>query len=417
LSDDRVRPGLASDLTARSEWRAHLPLLLCALLGISTPSISIYALGQFLAPLEAEFGWSRSEATAGLSVSLIFGFLVSPLVGRLVDKVNVRYLAISGLLLLALGIAGFSLATANLGLWIGLWAFHSGVGAFAGPTVWLAVISHAFDRNRSLAIAIALCGNNLSTTFGPALARFLLDEFGWRTAFQLLAACWIAPILLLALLVFFDRRQPGSGAPARHADRSVAPVRIRKVFLSGVFLRVGLATVLVTGAGSAFSIHLAPALADKGLAPAAAATVAGFAGLVAVPGKLATGWLFGKAGPGLLACAFMAMFAAAGALLATPSESVASSLAACGLLGIAGGASLTLVTVIVSRYFPSAVFGVVYGVVMSLTALAAAIGPFAVSLVYDAAGSYAPAFWSGVPVAVIGALLMQRLRPVEGAPG
>jgi len=56
-------------------------------------------------------------------------------------------------------------------------------------------------------------------------------------------------------------------------------------------------------------------------------------------------------------------------------------------------------------------------VVMSLTALAAAIGPFAVSLVYDAAGSYAPAFWSGVPVAVIGALLMQRLRPVEGAPG
>ena len=407
----------ASATPHASEWRAHWLLLLCALLGISTPSISIYALGQFLGPLESEFGWSRSEATAGLSISLILGFLVSPLVGRLVDKVNARMLAIPGLVLLAAGIAAFSLATPSLGVWIALWAFHSGVGALVGPTVWLAVVSHAFERHRSLAIAIALCGNNLSTAFGPGLARILLDEFGWRMSFQLLAACWIGPVLVLALLVFFDRRPRTAPAVSAAAEKPPEPERLRAVFGSGLFIRIAMATLLVTMAASAYSIHLSPALGEKGLSLAAAALVAGFAGLAAVPGKLATGWLFARTGPGVLAAAFMAMLAAAAMLMATPSDSLVLALAASGLLGIAGGASLTLVTVLVSRYFPSAVFGVVYGTVMSITALAAAIGPLAASLIYDAAGAYAPAFWVGVPMALVAALLMQRLRPLAGALG
>jgi MFS family permease len=169
---------------------------------------------------------------------------------------------------------------------------------------------------------------------------------------------------------------------------------------------------LITVIGSAYSIHLSPALAEKGLTLAGAATVAMVAGLTAVPGKLFAGSLFDRHGPSRMALLIMALLALACVLFALRSNSVALAITASAIFGLASGANMALVTVIVARYFDARVFGVVFGVVMSLTALAAAIGPLAISVIYDSAGSYAPAFWAGVPIALIAAVLMQRLRPV-----
>ena len=141
-----------------------------------------YLLGQFMVPLEQEFGWSRAQASVGFSISLLLGFIASPLVGRLVDNFNARLLALPGIVLTGFAIAAFSLATPSMALWIGLWCAVSLIGSIASPTVWLAVVSAAFEKNRSFAISITLCGMSLATMLAPISARLAIDAFGWRTA-------------------------------------------------------------------------------------------------------------------------------------------------------------------------------------------------------------------------------------------
>ena len=63
--------------TQRSEWSANGPLLLSAVIGIPVPVAMSYLLGQFMVPLEQEFGWSRSQASIGFSISLLLGFVSS----------------------------------------------------------------------------------------------------------------------------------------------------------------------------------------------------------------------------------------------------------------------------------------------------------------------------------------------------
>ena len=402
--------------TAASEWRAHWPLVLCGMLGVSAPMIAMYALGQFMAPLEREFGWSRTEVTAGLSASLVLGFLASPVIGHLIDRTNVRWLALSGLAALGAAIAAFSQATGNLALWMALWSVHALAGAFVGPTLWLAIISSVFDRGRSLAIAVCLSGTALATGFGPIIARMLRDAYDWRIAFQLLGLVWIAPALGLTFMVLFDRRDH---AAARHGrDAGGKPVRgeAKSALASATFVKMAVVVALTGMTGSAYSLHMAPALADKGLGLTEAAMLAGLAGFASVPGKLAAGAMFDRFGVAITAMAIMGAFALACLALSWPSFGTAAAILACSLFGMAVGANFALTAVLVAKLFPTSLFGLVYGSLMSVSAICAAIGPMTISTVYDLTGTYSPSFLAGIAVAVMAALLLCRLSPVATMP-
>lgn len=397
-----------------SEWRANWPLLLCCVLGIPVPMVATYTLGQFLQPLEHEFGWSRTEASVGLSLSLLLGFVAAPIVGKIVDGVNARLLALPGIVLTGLSLAAFSLANANPAVWIGLWCLSSLLGALVGPTVWITVLSAAFDKKRSMAISIALCGSALAGALGPASARLLIDAYGWRTAFQLLGLIWAVPPLIFAVLCFFDRRPLNARKPATYgtADPTqIAKPAMRQILLSGNFIKLALAILASQIVLSAFMIHLAPALADKGLSLSQAAFVAGIGGLFGIPGKLVVGSLFDRLGSAPVALGIMALLAMASGLLAMDSQSVVLAVLGCMFTGLAGGAFLAFVACATSQLFDQAVFGVVYGLFTSLCVLGGAVGPLAASAVHDATGAYAAAFWVGIGVAVVGAALLTSLAP------
>lgn len=405
----------------RSEWAANGPLLLSAVVGIPVPVAMSYLLGQFMAPLEQEFGWTRAEASIGYSISLLLGFVTAPFIGRLVDKTNARLLVLPGIVLTGLAIAAFALTTGSVGVWIALWCAVSLVGGLVGPTVWLAVISAAFEKNRSLAISITLCGMSLATMLAPLSARLVIDAFGWRTAWVVLALVWSAPALVLSLLFFFDRRpaaQPNTGQPKMdetpgQPKQAVPKVALRRVFLSGTFIRLALAVTTVGLAGSSFGLHLSPALVDKGMNATTAAAIAGILGLAAIVGRLALGSIFDRLGQVQVTSGVMALYALASVILAQNSVSVPLAITGCIALGLAAGGMSVVVACLLPRLFHSSIFGVIYGTLTSLSVLAAAIGPLLVSRMHDATGTYAPAFWSGVVVAAVAALLLTKLEPVS----
>ena len=396
-----------------SEWAANWPLMLSAFFGMPLVAATSYSLGQFLVPLEQEFGWSRSQASIGFSLSLVLGFLGGPLIGRLVDKTNARLLVLPGIVLSGLAIAALSLTTSSMVVWIALWCVVALVTLLAGPVVWLAVVSAAFEKNRSFAIALAMCGMSLAAMFAPLTARWFIDSFGWRMAFPLVALLWSGPTFLLALFCFFDRRPAAQKAEIAASEPAAAKPDMRRVFLSGTFIRMAIAITVGTTAMAAFTIHLSPALSDKGMSGAVAATTAGLIGLAGIPGKLAVGTLFDRIGQVPVTLGLMAILAASCVILAQDSASVPLAIVGSALLGITAGSTNVAFACIAARLFEGPIFGVVYGTLTSLTALSGAAGPFLISMVHDSAGSYAPAFWAGIGVAVVVALLLTRLKPVS----
>src|SRR5262245_39487345 len=104
-SEDKV----ARRSAARSEWVRDWPLILTAVIGMSLATVANYSVGQFMAPLENSFGWTRTQILAGVSISSFTMFALSGFMGRAIDRANARVLAIAGVMVCSLSFASFSL--------------------------------------------------------------------------------------------------------------------------------------------------------------------------------------------------------------------------------------------------------------------------------------------------------------------
>lgn len=72
------------------EWRAHWPLVLTCCLGYAISTIAYGLIGIVMEPLVGEFGWSRTQATIGLSIASLMTIPTAPLIGAAVDRWGVR---------------------------------------------------------------------------------------------------------------------------------------------------------------------------------------------------------------------------------------------------------------------------------------------------------------------------------------
>jgi predicted MFS family arabinose efflux permease len=396
---------------AKSEWASGWPLVLTCAVGLSGPAIALYALGQFMAPLEQEFGWSRTEVSIGLSTSLIVGIVMSPIIGRIVDLTNARILALIGCVLAAIGMASLSLANGDIRLWIGLWLLRAVFGVLIGPVIWLSVLPGVFKRHRGMAIAVALAGQSLAPMLAPTFANYLISAYGWRLAFELLALIWYGAMFVLTLLFFFDRRerQPrparAAAAPAEEDKASVWAV-----FRSPNFLKIAFVAFALKAISVGALVHLAPALVDKGFGAMQAAQIAGAAGLATVLGKLGVGWMFDRMSIFKVSAVVCAVFALAALWLVFLSVQVGWALGACVALGASDGAVLTATACLCGRLFAQREFGMVYGAMMSAMAISTAAGPTLASLAHDRYDSYAPFYLAGLGAAAICLLLLKTVQ-------
>ena len=155
-------------------WRLGLSQLLCW-------GLSYYLIGVLGERIVAETGWSATLVYSGFSGALVVMGLVSPLVGRFVDRHGGRPVMMAGSLLLAASCVGLSLARdlvsygaawACLGLAMRMTLYEA---AFAA----LARIGGASAR-RPIA-QITLLGGLASTVFWP-VGNALAEAFGWRGA-------------------------------------------------------------------------------------------------------------------------------------------------------------------------------------------------------------------------------------------
>ncbi|MCE7798896.1 MFS transporter [Sphingobium sufflavum] len=401
-------------LSVREEWKRHWPLVIAACIGFSFMSAMTPAIGVFMDPLTKEFGWTRTQLSAGIAISAVISLFASPFFGLLIDRLGTRRIAMPGIVLTACAIAALSLANGSFPQWIILWLVWGLMVLLIQSTVWSTAVASVFESGRGLALGLTLSGTALAQIVVPPLANWLIGEQGWRMAFVTLGFGWGSLALLLSFLFLYDARDrlrlKSRFAVDAAADGGILPgLTIAQAWRSPPLWRVFISTFLILTITIAVSVHQFPILTEAGVSRAQAAWFASLAGMAGVVGKLVTGALIDRVHARWVGGITLASTAIAYPLLIVGAHTPHLILIAIMISGYAAGTKIQLCGYLTARYGGMRNYGAIFGFMTSAIALASGLGPLFAGLSFDHYGSYSLLLVTGTIVSLISGLLVLSL--------
>lgn len=396
--------------TMKREWRNFWYLPVAAAVGYSTAVLHTYGLGLFIAPLEAEFGWSRSSISAGISIAGVIGAVFSIPLGMAVDRIGPRIVAFIGVVLMTGGFALLGTVSGQIWQWYLVWALVGVGNVFLQATVWTSAVATRFEASRGLAIAVTLSGAAITATILPIIATWLIGAYGWRAGFAGIGLAWA--VAVLPVLFYFFRsdekgasamRSPGKEPPGAGSDMSEA-------LASPGFYQLLLASGFFTITGIGVIVHFVPILLDRGAEPLSAAGVATLIGLFSVVGRLGTGLLLDRFRPNIVGAFVFVMPLVACLFLLFAGHKVEAQTVAAACFGFALGAEIDVIAFLVSRCFGLRSYGTIFGAMVGAMALGSAAGPYVAGVIHDSFDSYVPFLIGSVTMLGISALSLTLLK-------
>lgn len=402
---------MAVSKSALAEWRSYWLLPFAAALGYSTSVIHVYSLGPFIEPLQQEFGWSRAQASVGISIASFISAMFCIPIGILVDRIGPRRVGLVGVVLMTGAFALLSTVTGDMGNWVMLWTLLAFGTLAVQATVWTSAVASRFHASRGLAFAITLSGASVSAAVFPIMATWLISDYGWRTAFAGMAGIWLA-LVLPVIFIGFRGAQDG-----RSPQRTTVPdeaavltgVTLSEGLRSPVLYKLLMASALFSFTAIGAVVHFVPILKDAGAEPLAAAGIASLIGIFSIVGRLGTGLLLDRF-PGHIigAVAFMLPILAATLLLTSGGNPMSQAIAAAAL-GLTVGSEVDVIAFLAAKHFGLKNFGALYGALVMALSLGTAFGPLAAGFVFDHAGSYTPFLVAAIGLMAASAIALLSL--------
>ncbi|HMO69412.1 MAG TPA: MFS transporter [Novosphingobium sp.] len=393
-----------------SELRRHWRVLPPSLAGITLCAVHGYSLGVMIAPLEAEFGWSRAGISGGLFLIAMLALVCAPLTGHAVDRFGPRRIALTGVTLYCLLLASLSFATANIWTWWLLWGLVGLGNMLILPTVWTKAINARFDKARGIALALALCGTGLAAAVVPVLGQWLVSVWGWRGAYVGLAMLGFLFAFPLAWFLF-DPPAAAGAAKAEPPPEYDQGVSVADGYRMASFFKLAGAIWLFSMMICALTTNAVPVMMAQGLTPATAAATAGLVGVGSIIGRLLGGYLLDRFDAATIAAISVIMpIGTVGLLLGFPGSTAAAAAAAL-VLGLSVGTEVDCCAYLAARHFGTRSFGALFGTMNGLMLFGNGIAPVVANHVYDVTLSYDLVLWAQIPGCILTAALFLWLGP------
>ena len=399
--------------TERNEFRLGWTVLLAGVLGVAfgASPIPFNVIGFTVEPLQAEFGWSRTQILIPITIFGVIASLLAPAFGWLADQYGVRRVALwslvaFGLSFAAIGLTPTSQAASTLYIYYALWVFVGLIGIGSTPVTWSRAINMWFFKRKGLALGILLLGTSIAAIIVPQVAEWAIREYGWRAMFVIVAGF---PLLIALPIGFFLFREPrpeerpqaitsnGGKLTGATLGQALRDYRFWLIWFSILIIALAF--------GGAF-INMVPILADHGIASDLAARVMGILGLGILSGRIITGLLLDKFWAGYVAFPLLCLPAISSYLLLGTDSNFMIAAFGGFLLGFAAGAESDLIAYLASRYFGMLHYGKIYGMLYMPFGLASATSPIIYASVRDTMGSYDPILTVAIFAYVVGGGLL-----------
>jgi predicted MFS family arabinose efflux permease len=347
-------------------------------LGLGAGLIGIF--GFFAGPVSREFGVGLATINIAPVALLLAPGLLSPLVGKLVDRLPIRRIILTGVAVAMLSLLATSRAPTLALAGLGFACFAVGLILY-GPVVINGLMVKMYPGSEARAVAIAAIGISVASATLPPLVGMLLTVTDWR---QALGALSIGLWIVLTLVVVFGISADAGSSLQERGQRVQRDIyRRREFWLVGLCVALGLNVTIV------LAICYPPLFVSRGYSVTDAGwflAMGGFSGLI---GKSLVAWL-GDAGRyyARWLAALLLLIQVVGASLLLLAQDTSLLLPAVCLLGFGGGAFIPMHPYLNSRYFDVAIVGQVNGAQMPLFLPLGLTGPPLAGYVFDRFGSY-----------------------------
>jgi len=389
----------------RNKWW----MVAAALVGLTLNSgvVQSFAFALFIKPITEDLGISRGTLLSAPIFGATLIFVIMPLFGKAIDRYGLRVVHM-------LSIVGFGIATACLAflrtpylMLVLLFTFQHAFSPGQSPIAYTKAIAAWFDKDRGLALGIAIAGVGLGVAIIPPYDNYLIVHYGWRAAFVGMSAAIF--VLALVPVVLFEREPPILPERLRPKDDTSIPGYSWKeaVVKDWRFWAMTLTFFLAPIAINGTITQVVALLTDRGIPLGEAVAALSASGIALTIGRIISGFCLDRVHGPLVATTF---FIAAGigiAILAAGYSPFIGTI----LCGLGIGAEVDIMAFLVSRYFGLRCFGAIYATMFCMFSMGVGLGPYFLGLSHDKFGSYVPMMMVNLGLIVVMCVLLLGLGP------
>jgi MFS family permease len=370
----------------------------------------IYSYSVFFKPLAEHFQWDRATVSGVYSASLIIRGAFSIGVGWLADKYGpVKITAVCGFMI-GLGLVLTSRVTELWQLYA-TYAVIEAVGLSGGFGIATAVTSRWFTKNRGLALGIVSSGVGVGTLLIVPGAERLINAFDWSGAYIIFGI--VAGVVMIAS-AFLLKPAPANIQPGKESG---IRAQTNEVSL-GKAIRSSKMALLILVFGCIFFcvqiiiVHLYNYATDIGINPLVAASLVVTIGVLSIAGRLVMGVGSDKLGNFniLIICCILLIVSFVCLIFAS---SLWQLYIFAVIFGFAYGGEVPQIPLFLGKFFGTKAMAALMGVILFVSNIGGALGPWVAGEIYDLDQSYQWAFFLGTVVS-LGALVVALILKKQG---
>jgi MFS family permease len=414
-------PGKLGEL--RRGWRPLVAACVGIAFGLSPHSA--YTIGIIASAMHADLDWPRGEILAATLVGTVMVILLGTFVGRLIDRIGARPVALASTGGVGLGLLLLSTAGSSLPGFYALWGLLTVLGLGTLPMTYAKIVTQWFDSARGLALGLALASTGLAGAFYPFWLGYLMEGAQWRHGFIGLAGL---PLLISLPVQLLWLREPAVTGAAATGAAATAAAATAAAEASGLtlgeavrryrFWAAAVAAMLLNFASGGLLPNFFPLLTEGGLSAADATRALALLALCVTAGRLIGGFLLDRMWAPHVALVLIAPAICGAILLASQELSFGVAAMSVALIGIATGAEYDLLAYVTGRYFGRRHFSELFGLQFAVFAIGTGVAPGLFGMLRDRLGSFEPVLYLSVATMLASVVLLYTLGryPAQYAP-
>lgn len=370
---------------------------IAAFLLMMAMAVTTTALSFFVTPVSGELDVGRGTFTVYYSLMTAAGAFSTTFLGQHINRKGVRGVLMVSSVWVAAGLFLFSVS-GNVWMFYGVGA---AIGVFGTSCVNLSanvIVQQSYSGTQATSLlGFVMAGSGVGGMILSMVLPGLIEQYGWRFGYRMLALIWAALVVSALLLMGKQNTSNSIGHRSTPVDGMTRAEAVRSPEL---YLLC--AVIFIMAACCGIQQQLPSMLGGMGFETANVSAMVSFFTAALAVGKILQGILCGKVGVVRGSYIMVVVFAASFVVLQFR-ELVYPGLV---LLAFGMGVVTTLMPMIARFAFGARE----YAAIWSILATASSVGSFVASptwgMVYDMTGSYAPAMMASCMGLIIALVLM-----------
>lgn len=351
----------------------------------------LYAWSLFIAPLEKDFGWTRTQTSLIFTISIIFFCLGGIAGGFITGRKSPGFTILVSAVLLLCGFAASSQINSLIAIFI-TYGVISGFGIGLSYNAVISSVTRWFPEKPGVISGFLLMGFGLGGLLLGSTANELIKIMGWRETFLLLGIAFGIIVFIGSRILKFPPSDYVFPAAAAKAKAGIVGMEIDSSLMlkRPTFWIYLVWSVLSTALGLAMIGHAAPFAKDLNATAELAAFGVGMISVCNGLGRVTLGAICDRIGLKKTMTIINTTYIIAFVFLVAALMNLSTTFLLVGFafIGFSYGGVPTMNTVFANSFYGKKYFPQNLGLVNTSLIGAAILGPYVAGTLHTASGSY-----------------------------